>query len=79
MSEISRWRLDTVTLYGALDVVRCHKGISWRDLAGEVGLSPSTLTRLGQGTCPDADALVSLLAWLGHASTLKPYITEVPR
>jgi hypothetical protein len=41
-----------------------------RAVAAETGLSPSTLTRLGQGQKPDADALVTLLAWLNaDAST----------
>ncbi len=35
-----------------------------RDVSAETGLSPSTLTRLGQGQKPDADGLVTLLAWL---------------
>lgn len=78
MSERSRWRLDTSALYTSLDVVRRAKGISWRDIATETGLSASTLTRLGQGTHPDADGLVSLLAWLGHADALAPYVEEVP-
>jgi transcriptional regulator with XRE-family HTH domain len=39
--------------------------MSMRQVAGETGLSPSTLTRLANGQKPDADGLVSLLAWLG--------------
>jgi len=65
-----------MALYGSLDVVRRARQLSWRDIAEETGLSPSTLTRLGAGTHPDADGLVSLLAWLGHGDALKPYVRE---
>jgi transcriptional regulator with XRE-family HTH domain len=41
-----------------------HRGLSDRKAAEEIGISPSTITRMSQGKKPDADALVSLLAWL---------------
>jgi transcriptional regulator with XRE-family HTH domain len=37
----------------------------WRELARELDLSASTLTRLGQGKRPDADALMTIFVWLG--------------
>lgn len=43
----------------------CHiRGVSLRDVAEEVGISPSGLTRLRQGKHLSADALASLVAWL---------------
>ena len=49
-----------------------------RDVAAETGLSPSTLTRIAQGQKPDADALVTLLAWLNAdaAAFAVPRATE---
>jgi len=38
---------------------------SWKALAKEVGVSPSTLSRRGRGRCPDAATLASLSAWAG--------------
>jgi transcriptional regulator with XRE-family HTH domain len=53
-------------LYGALDAARQDRGISsWRKLADEIGVSPSTLSRLGQGQRPDADGFATLVSWLG--------------
>lgn len=37
-------------------------------------MSPSTMTRLTQGHRPDADALVSLLAWLN--AEIRTYTRE---
>lgn len=64
MSDTSRQVLDVAALAAAVETVTRHRKISMRDVAAETGLSPSTLTRLAQGQKPDADALVTLLAWL---------------
>lgn len=68
MAETSRHVLDVAALHSAVAAVALHRGISLRAVALETGLSPSTITRLSHGQKPDADALVSLLAWLGHRS-----------
>lgn len=75
---MSAYRLDTAALHQALDVVRRYRGLTWRDIAAETGLSPSTLTRLVGGHGPDADGLVTLLAWLGHTDTIRPFIVGGP-
>jgi transcriptional regulator with XRE-family HTH domain len=62
---VSAHLLDTAHLYRALDERRTAHGLNWRDVARETGLSPSTLTRLGDGHRPDADALCSLIMWPG--------------
>ncbi len=57
--------LDVGALYAALDLNRKSKELSWRDLAKEAGVSPSTLTRMAQGKRPDVDGFAALIAWLG--------------
>ena len=64
MSDTTKQVLDLAALAAAVTVVTRHRKISMRDVAAETGLSPSTLTRITQGQKPDADALVTLLAWL---------------
>lgn len=59
------YQLDVPTLYAALDVARERAGLSWRDVAKETGCSPSTFSRLVTGQRPDADALCTLVVWLG--------------
>jgi len=63
-----RTRIDVPALHAALDAARHNKdrgGLSWRQLAAEVGVSPSTMTRLANGHRPDVDAFVALVRWLG--------------
>jgi len=64
VSDASRQVLDVAALATAVTTVARHRKISMRDVAAETGLSASTLTRLTQGQKPDADGLITLLAWL---------------
>jgi transcriptional regulator with XRE-family HTH domain len=57
--------IDVVAFYAALDAKRQAEGLSWRELARHLGISPSTLTRMAQGKRPDVDTFASLLRWLG--------------
>lgn len=63
-----RGRLDTDALYAALNAARNARGQSWRQLAAEVGVSPSTMTRLANGQRPDVDAFAALVGWLGQSA-----------
>ena len=38
---------------------------TWRQVASETGVSPSTLARMSQGRRPDAASLAALSAWAG--------------
>jgi transcriptional regulator with XRE-family HTH domain len=63
-----RTRIDVPALHAALDATRRNKDrgdLSWRQLAAEVGVSPSTMTRMANGHRPDVDAFVALVRWLG--------------
>ena len=65
MAPETRHVLDVLTLAVSVQAVARHRGMTMKAVAQETGLSESTLTRLAQGRNPDADGLVSLLAWLG--------------
>lgn len=58
-------KVDVGALYAALDAQRRARGLSWRQLATEAGVSASTLTRMAQGKRPDVDGFAALLSWLG--------------
>lgn len=59
-------RINVRALYAALDAQRDAQGMSWRHLAKDRGLSPSTFTRLANGHRPDVDAFAALVGWLGQ-------------
>lgn len=56
--------VDVVGLHAALDAAREGRGWSWRQLARELGLSASTMSRLANGQKPDVDAFAAMVAWL---------------
>ena len=58
-------RLNIAALADAVTARAAAQNLSMRELAHELGLAPSTLTRIRQGHRPDADALAVLLVWAG--------------
>lgn len=56
---------DAGAFYEALDAARQSKKLNWKQVAGETGVSASTLTRMAQGKRPDVDGLAALAAWSG--------------
>jgi transcriptional regulator with XRE-family HTH domain len=58
--------IDVRALYVALEKEKDARDMSWRQLARDCGLSPSTLTRLANGRRPDVDAFAALVHWLGQ-------------
>lgn len=60
-----RGEFDMASFYAALDAHRVSRGLNWKDVARESGVSQSTLTRISQGRRPDIDGLALLLTWSG--------------
>ena len=58
-------QFDTEAFYAALDAQRQGRRLTWKQVAGESGVSASTLTRMAQGRRPDLDGLAKLCAWSG--------------
>ena len=57
-------QIDVAAFVGALDAQRQAKGISWRELARQTGVTASTFTRMRQGKRPDVNTFGALLQWL---------------
>ncbi|MGH2584915.1 MAG: helix-turn-helix domain-containing protein [Dehalococcoidia bacterium] len=57
-------RFDAPSLYGALDAQRRSRGMSWRDVADEIGVSVSTLTGTAKGGRLETDGVMFMLQWL---------------
>jgi transcriptional regulator with XRE-family HTH domain len=56
---------DAAGFYTALDATRQARKLNWKQVAGDSGVSASTLTRMAQGKRPDVDGLAALCAWSG--------------
>ena len=56
---------DVEAFYSALDSHRLAKGLTWKEVSEQSGVSQPTLSRLSQGKRPDVDGLALLLAWSG--------------
>jgi hypothetical protein len=61
---VSAYELDVPELYAHLEHKRRQASRSWRAIAADLGLPASTFSRMKAGHRPDADALVTLIAWL---------------
>ncbi len=60
----SIWVLKPEELYVAVDKKRRHDRTSFRKIAKDLGISSSTITRLGHGRCPDVNSFASIVKWL---------------
>lgn len=56
--------VDVKSLHAALDLAREEKGLSWRQLAKELDVSASTLSRMANGLRPDVSAFAAMTTWL---------------
>lgn len=56
--------VDVRALHAALDAARGEKGMSWRQLAKEIGVSASTISRMANGLKPDVTAFAAMTTWL---------------
>lgn len=60
-----RGSFDAAAFHAALDLERQTRRITWKDVAHEAEVSPSTLSRMKQGNRPDVDSMAALAAWAG--------------
>lgn len=56
---------DHEALVRALEFARSDRGLSWRQVAAEANLDPSTLVRIAGGRTPDLARFAALVDWLG--------------
>ncbi|MBJ8342974.1 helix-turn-helix transcriptional regulator [Antrihabitans sp. YC3-6] len=47
-----------------MDAARSQAGLSWRQVAKELGVSASTISRMAQGLRPDVTAFAAMTTWL---------------
>jgi transcriptional regulator with XRE-family HTH domain len=61
-------RFDARALYEALDEQRRSRGMSWQEVAREIGVSASTLIRTRRGGRMEADGMLAMVRWLGRTA-----------
>lgn len=76
---MTKTKIDVHGLYAALDAERTARDWSWRQLAKEIGVSPSLLSRLGNELRPDADGFATLVRWLNMPAEQFMIDVDVPR
>ena len=60
-------RFDTGAMYAALDARRLERGMTWRQVANEIGaVNASSLTHLAQGGRVSFPHIMRLFRWLGR-------------
>lgn len=67
-------KINVPALVASLDAHREGRDLSWRQMAKEIGVSPSLLSRLRNGYRPDADGFATLVTWLGQPA--ESFITQ---
>jgi transcriptional regulator with XRE-family HTH domain len=58
-------RFDATALYRALDRKRRERGLNWAEVAEEIGISRSTITKTQSGGRMEVDGMIAMVAWLG--------------
>ncbi len=58
-------RFDRHGFQAALDSTRIARGLTWKQVAEQSGVSASTLSRMTGGANPDLDGLAALTCWSG--------------
>ncbi len=56
---------DAEGFYAAIAATVVARGVTWKQVGRETGISTTTLTRMAQGRRPDAASLAALSAWAG--------------
>jgi transcriptional regulator with XRE-family HTH domain len=59
-------KFDANALYVALDEHRRYRGITWQQVAEEMGISPSTIMFMFSEVRLDVDEILAMVRWLGR-------------
>lgn len=65
---MAQTNIDVDRLVSVLDTRIEADGLSWRQAAAQIGVSPSLLSRLKNSQRPDLDAYVRIVRWLSMST-----------
>ena len=63
MAESEEKNFDADAFYAAIASTVVARGVTWKQVGQDTGVSATTLTRMAQGRRPDAGSLAALSAW----------------
>ena len=58
-------RFDAQALYQALDARRVERGLTWKQVAAEIGVAEGTIKRTREGGRMEVDGMLAMVSWLG--------------
>jgi transcriptional regulator with XRE-family HTH domain len=58
-------RFDAAALFDAMDNQRKTRGLTWEQVAAEIGVSSATLKRTQRGGRMEVDGMLAMVNWLG--------------
>src|SRR5438045_59281 len=64
-TQMAKTTIDVDSLFAVLEARTNSDGLSMRQAAALIGVSPSLLSRLRNGQRPDLDAFANIVRWLG--------------
>jgi len=69
-------RFDAAALFDALDAQRVARGLSWEQVAKEIGVSAGTIKRTRDGGRMEVDGMLAMVGWLGVP--VERFVRELP-
>jgi len=70
-------RFDARALHARLDAQRVARGLTWRQVSAETGVSAATMQRTQQGGRLEVDGMLAMVRWLGAA--VEDFVRESSR
>jgi len=58
-------RFDAQALFAALDTRREERGLTWNQVAAEIGVAEATIKRTRLGGRMEVDGMLAMVKWLG--------------
>ena len=68
-------RFDSQALYEALNQQRLAQGLTWREVAAEIGVSVTTITRIKNGGRMEVDGMLAMVGWLN--TPVERFVREI--
>ena len=59
-------RFNSKALFRAIDARRVERGLTWKQVASEIGVAESTIRRTRDGGRMEVDGMLAMVDWLGE-------------